>query len=97
MTSVTISVDQLVEWGLAGYVYLHILFGLVTHYHSVGQVRKFNREEINRGRAHRVSSAKMFVLFGLRMLFGLPWFLVSRLVSPIGNGWHMSPQQIIKW
>lgn len=42
MNSVTVQVDQLIGWATSGYLFLHVLFGLVTHYHSVWQVRKYN-------------------------------------------------------
>lgn len=96
MTSVTISMDQLMEWSIAGYVWLHILFGLVTHYHSVMQVRQYNRGKTVPDSC-RVGSAKMFILFAFRMALGFPWFVASRFIAPIGNRWHMSPEQIFAW
>ncbi len=95
MTSVTVSVDQLVEWGLVGYVFLHVMFGLVTHSHSVAQVRKWNKKiELRQTSNSRVSNFSMCVLFLGRMSIGLPWFVISRLVAPVGNKWHWTPGQI---
>lgn len=96
MTPVTIDLDQLVGWGVSAYVFLHVLFGLVTHYHSVFQVRAYNKlPMVDRPRqSKRISSGKMFFFFLGRMIFGLPWFIATRVISPIGNSWHMTPFQI---
>ena len=99
MNSVTISVEQLVEWAASGYIFLHIAFGLVTHYRSVWQVRKYNASrDVARGEAApRVSPFKMCVLFVGRMTAGLPWFVTRSIISPVGNRWHMTPEQVAKW
>lgn len=96
MNSVTVQVDQLIEWVVSGYVFLHIVYGLVTHYHSVLQVRKYNK---NSGllAPSRVSPFKMFVFFGGRMTAGLPWFVLRSVIAPVGNQWHMTPEQISTW
>lgn len=90
MTPITVRVDQLVEWSGVAYVILHVMFGLVTHYHSVWQVRQHNKERP----AAQIGPSKMFVLFAGRMTLGFPWFVISRLLSPIGNRWHWDAQQI---
>lgn len=104
MSSVTVSVDQLIEWTVGGYVLSHILFGLVTHYHSAWQVRKHNNSEDVQLRVRErgyssdyVGNFKMLCLFIGRMTLGLPWFVVRHIVSPIGNRWHMTPVQIVRW
>lgn len=96
MTPITVSVDQLVGWGVTGYTFLHVMFGLVTHYHSVLEVRRYNSE---RGQAsgYRIRAFKMLLLFFGRTTLGLPWFVLSRAVAPIGNRWHWSAEEIQKW
>ncbi len=98
MDSVTVSVDQLVGWVTSGYVLLHILFGLATHYHSVLQVRKYNAKIVtNQIGLREVSPFKMCVLFAGRMMAGLPWFAVRSIIAPVGSQWHMRPEQISTW
>ena len=91
----------------SGYVFLHVMFGLVTHYHSVWQVRKHNKKVVARDKGGGtirndaglkcISSFPMVILFAGRMLFGLPWFLLVRVISPTGNRWHQSPTDIQHW
>lgn len=102
MTPITVDPNQLIEWGVTGYIFLHVLFGLTTHYHSVWQVRKFNIEKDKKRqrdgakipRDRRVSASKMVILFAARMTFGFPWFIVARALSPTVNRWHMTPDDI---
>lgn len=95
MNSLTISVDQLIGWVTSGYFFLHLFYGVVTHYHSVWQVRKYNHGRAASGLASgRISPFKMCVLFGGRMMAGLPWFVTRSIISPIGSKWHMTPEQI---
>lgn len=75
---------------LWAYGILHVAFGLVTHYHSVAQVRRWNKTNHNR----RISAWKMGLWFCGRMIWGLPIFVIAHIVSPIGNRWHMTPRQI---
>ena len=89
MNSVTVSVDQLIDLAASGYIYLHVLFGLVTHYHSVWQVRKYNMQGCG-----QISPATMCVFFIGRLTAGLPWFVVRKVITPIGSQWHMIPEQI---
>ena len=97
MTPITVNVDQLIKWG---YVFMHVMFGLVTHYHSVIQVRSYNMErepDIDGRRCMSggsIGSFKICILFIGRMLFGFPWFVVSRLIAPIGHCGHWTPEQI---
>ena len=97
MTSVTVSVDQLLGWATTAYLFLHVIFGLVTHYHSSFQVRKHNANLGDLGESHRIGPFKIFLLFAGRMTLGFPWFLVSRIVAPIRNYWHWTPKQIRDW
>jgi len=83
--------EETVLWA---YGILHVAYGLVTHYHSVAQVRKWNLENSSDGGTWRVSSIKMFWFFLARMTWGLPAFCISKVVCPIGNKWHMTPEQI---
>lgn len=92
MTPITVSVDQLIGWGVTGYTFMHVMFGLVTHYHSVLEVRRYNKSPAS-GVSNVGALAMLFLFFG-RMTIGLPWFMVSRLVAPIGNRWHWSAEEI---
>jgi len=78
------------------YAFLHVAYGLVTHYHSVAQVRHWNQEHdaFTRFRGGRISNWKMLICFCGRMIWGLPIFVISRIVSPIGNRWHMTSEEI---
>jgi len=87
---ITFTVDQLTAWAVNGYVWAHLIFGLVTHYHSVLEVRTYNKNPAN----SKIGSVTMLVLFVIRMCTGLPWFVVSRLIAPVGNIWHKSADQI---
>lgn len=95
MTPVTVNVDQLIGWGVTGYAFMHVMFGLVTHYHSVLEVRAYNKNP-NSG-IEKVGAFKMLLLFVGRLTLGLPWFVLSRAVAPIGNRWHWSAEQIRNW
>lgn len=94
MTPITVQVDQLVEWAGVVYIILHLMFGLVTHYHSVWQVRQFNEIHFP---YESIGTSKIFPLFVGRMTLGFPWFIISRLISPIGNRWHWDAQRIYNW
>ncbi len=97
MTPVTVTVDQIIAYGVTGYMFLHVMFGLVTHYHSALEVRRHNMSRIGGGTAYGVGPFKMLLLFVGRMTLGFPWFVLSRLVAPIGNRWHWSADDIRRW
>lgn len=95
MTPITVSVNTLLNLLVGGYLCSHLLFGLVTHYHSVFQVRAYNRNIAeSHSSSSRVSSSKMLMAFAGRMTLGLPWFVTRAIVAPIGNTWHMTPEQL---
>lgn len=92
MEPITFTVDQLTSWAVNGYIWAHLLFGVVTHYHSALEVRKYNREQ---GEGYnKVGSLVTMGYFIVRMCAGLPWFVISRVVAPIGNKWHMTAEEI---
>ncbi|MHA2279635.1 MAG: hypothetical protein ACXAC5_01910 [Promethearchaeota archaeon] len=92
MDSVTISLS----WGLLLKVYLaiHVLFGVITHYHSVLDVRHYNKCARTSANSNPISAAKVMALFFSRLFFGLPWFVLTRIFSPVGNRWQMTADEI---
>ncbi len=77
------------------YLTIHVLYGLVTHYHSVLEVRKYNHKAKSLPPDRRpVSPFTVMTFFVCRMALGFPWMAVLSIVSPIGNKWHMSPREM---
>lgn len=87
MTTVTIDANTLI----VAYLVLHILYGLVTHYHSVAQVRYWNSTHPE---YEKVKSCSVMICFVGRITFGLEWFLLTKILSPIGFRWHLTPLEI---
>lgn len=85
----TINVNP--EFLLKAYLVVHVLFALVTHYHSVIEVREYNREACDQD---RVNPLDMLLVFVGRLAIAFPWFIIRLIVAPVGSPWHWTPKQI---
>lgn len=94
MNSVTIPVETLITGAIVAYGILHLGFGLITHYHSVLEVRSWNKIKEDSNKSERIGAFPVVMLFCARMLWGLPWFVVKSIVAPVRAKWHWSPDDI---
>ncbi len=78
---------------LYAYLTLHVLYGLVTHWHSVLQVNKFNENMENiKLSVNKVTIGCQLMFFAVRMLIGLPLSLCYALWA-----WVLSPIFLFKF
>ena len=89
--TVTLSTETFV----IGYAVLHVLYGVVTHYHSIAQCRKYNKGKGPNDR--KISTGKVIFYFFGRMLFGMPWKILTSIAAPVRNPWHHDPSQMRRW
>lgn len=91
MEPLMVSVGDLVSL----YAIVHVIFGLVTHYHSVAEIRAYNKRRLSiRTDNSVIGPIPVAFLFAMRVAVGLPWFIGKRIIAPVGSPWHMSPEQI---